>query len=154
MKIYFCKHSNGVEQAVHTVEKKFPTLKAEIKNCIHQCSRCKKNLVARLDGQEIQGVDEKSLVKEVKAILKKKGKLETKDELELELAKKERTTKDKKSSKNKDKKSKDKRSKDKKTKKPKTKKPKNKDSKTKDTKIKGTKNKDAKGKSLKEPKNK
>ena len=125
MKIYFCKHSNGVEQAAHKLEKSFPNLKTEIKSCIHQCSRCKKNLVAKLDGQEIQGCDEKSLVKEVERVLKKKKKLESKP------ADKKRPTHEKKLLKNKGSKDKDAKDKD-----PKDKKLKNKKAKSKKTKEK------------------
>ena len=102
MKIYFCKHSNEVEHAAYSLEKKIPGLETEIKSCIHQCSRCKKTLVAKLDGQEIQGRDEKSLVKEVKKIIKKKKKLETKNKSESKAAGKKRTGHEKKSQNNKD----------------------------------------------------
>ena len=93
MKISLCKHSEGVEDSARALEESFPSLKVEIKSCIHQCSRCRKSLVANLNGQAIQAIDEKELLKEVKKRLKKTGGFEAKSESSIKSGKQEKKVK-------------------------------------------------------------
>lgn len=116
MKISLCKHSEGVEDSARALERSFPNLKVEIKSCIHQCNRCRKSLVANLNGQEIQAIDEKELLKEVKERLKKTGKFEAESESIIKSGKQKQTIKKVKTEVKKHKESKDEKEKNKKEK--------------------------------------
>lgn len=106
MKISLCKNNKNVKHTKEFLERNLRKIKIEEKGCLHNCSECKKKVIANVDGKDISGKNEYELLKEIKKILKKNDMLDLLTEEIKEKAKEVKEEKEKKDKKKSDKHSK------------------------------------------------
>lgn len=65
MKVEFCENNKGYEPVVEKLKKNHPEIEIEIKPCLLFCEKCKTSVIARIDGQYIEGEDAEELLKKI-----------------------------------------------------------------------------------------
>lgn len=87
MKISLCKNNKNYKHTMEFLERNLRKINFEVKDCLGECSDCKKKVVIVFDGKKISGKDEYAVFKEIKKILKKKDELDYLNEEVKEKAK-------------------------------------------------------------------
>ena len=71
MKIRFCKNNKGKGKVVRRLQEEFPELNVKIKDCVKQCSVCRDQPVAAVDGIKVAGKDGDDLYVRIVELIRK-----------------------------------------------------------------------------------
>lgn len=61
MKVRFCQHNRGATAVVRQLKEQFPALDIKLKKCAKQCSTCKRQPFALVNGERVTADDQQAL---------------------------------------------------------------------------------------------